>query len=100
MGGFGVKNFNDNFRLMGGSLITNANGEIIAKMYSKEGYKISTIKLGTTLDTPIMPSIYHGKWLHPGNALYRYLIMPSLIRKGIRSYNTEHISFMKTLQKG
>ncbi|MBA1336212.1 MAG: Nitrilase/cyanide hydratase and apolipoprotein N-acyltransferase [Firmicutes bacterium] len=100
MGGFGVKSFNESFRLMGGSLITNAGGEIIARMGSKEGYEICTITFGTTSGAPVMPSVYHGKWLHPGNTLYRYLIMPMLIRKGIRSYNKEHVLYMKTSQKG
>ncbi|MEN6314330.1 MAG: carbon-nitrogen hydrolase family protein [Clostridiaceae bacterium] len=99
MGGFGVKSFNENFRLMGGSLITNADGEMIVKMGSNEGYEISTITFGTTFETPVMPSVYHGNWLHPGNTLYRYLVMPMLIRKGIRSYNKEHALYMKTSQK-
>jgi N-carbamoylputrescine amidase len=100
MGGFGVKSFNENFRLMGGSLIVDAEGKLIAKMGSKEGYEISAITLGTTSETPVMPSVYHGKWLHPGNTLYRYLIMPMLIRKGMRSYNKEHVLYIKKSQKG
>ncbi len=100
MGGFGVKSFNENFRLMGGSLIINADGELIVKMGSKEGYEISSIALGTNCETPVMPSVYHGKWLHPGNTLYRYLILPMLIRKGMRSYNKEHVIYMKKSQKG
>ncbi len=95
MGGFGVKSFNENFRLMGGSLITDADGEMRVKMDSNEGYEISAITSGTTCKAPVMPSIYHGKWLHPGNTLYRYLVMPMLIRKGIRSYNKEHVLYMK-----
>lgn len=100
MGSFGVKSFNENFRLMGGSLITNADGEICAKMGSDEGYEISAVTLGTTRETPVMPSVFNGKWLHPGNTIYRYLIMPMIIRKGIRSYNKEHVLYMKKLQKG
>lgn len=99
-GGFGVKSFNEDFRLMGGSLITDPNGEMTVKMSSKAGYEISTINIGRTLEAPVMPSVYHGKWLHPGNALYRYLIMPGLIRKGTRSYNKEHVIYMKSHQKG
>jgi len=85
---------------MGGSLIVDAEGKLIAKMGSKEGYEISAITLGTTSETPVMPSVYHGKWLHPGNTLYRYLIMPMLIRKGMRSYNKEHVLYIKKSQKG
>lgn len=95
MGGFGVKNFNENFRLMGGSLIIDADGKLIVKMGSEEGYEISAITLGSASGTPVKPSVYHGKWLHPGNTLYRYLIMPMLIRKGMRSYNKEHVLYMK-----
>jgi N-carbamoylputrescine amidase len=100
MGGFGVKSFNENFRLMGGSLIVDADGKLVVKMGTEEGYEISAIVLGTTSEAPVMPSVYHGKWLHPGNALYRYLIMPMLIKKGMRSYNKEHVLYMKKSQKG
>jgi len=99
-GGFGAKSFNESFRLLGGSLITNGDGEIIVKMDSKEGYEIAAITLHSTLEKSVMPDIYHGKWLHPGNGLYRYLIMPWLIRKGIGSYNKEHVKYMKTHEKG
>lgn len=98
--GFGVKNFNENFRLMGGSLITSAEGEILVKMGSSEGYETSVVTLDSTSEAPVIPSVYHGKWLHPGNALYRYLIMPRLIREGIRSYKKDHVTYMKTHQKG
>ena len=64
------------------------------------GYEIVGITLGNASGTPVAPTVYHGKWLHPGSTLYRYFIMPMLIRKGIRSYNKKHLLYMKTLQKG
>lgn len=100
IGGFGVKDFNESFRLMGGSLIIGPDGEIIVKMGSEEGYVIATITLDNATQPAVKPSVYHGKWLHPGNAIYRYLILPSVNRRGTRSYNKEHEVFMKTLQKG
>ncbi len=97
-GGIGVKAINESFRLMGGSLITNAAGEVIAKLGSDEGCSLSTISAGMDSEPPVMPPIYHKEWLHPGNALFRYLIMPVIIRRGIRSYNKEHVLYMKTSQ--
>lgn len=98
--GFGMKNFNENFCLRGGSLITNAQGEKIVKMGGGEEYEISSVTIGSTSEVPVIPSVYHGKWLHPGSALYRYLIMPGLIRRGTRSYNKAHATYMKTHRGG
>jgi N-carbamoylputrescine amidase len=100
MGGFAVKSFYESFRLLGGSLITDSNGELVAKMGSEEGYEVTGITLGNASGEPVTPPVYHGKWLHPGSTVYRYIIMPMLIRKGIRSYNKKHLLYMKTLQKG
>ncbi len=98
-GGLGVKSFNEDFRLMGGSLITDGNGEMIVQMGSNEGYEICSITICATSGTPIQPAVYHGKWLHPGNTLYRYIVMPLLIKKGIRSYNKEHLLFINSFKK-
>ena len=86
-GGFGAKSFKENFRLLGGSLITDAMGNIAEKMGDAVGYRIAAVTPGKIAEPPMEPAVYHGKWLHRGNALYRYFIMPHMIRKGIRSYN-------------
>lgn len=99
MGGFGVKSFNENFHLAGGSLITDASGDMITKMDHQEGYITATIKPGKTTQNPEKPTIYHGKWLHPGSAIYRYLILPGVIRKGIRSYNKERAKYLELYKK-
>ena len=94
-GGLWFKNFNEIFRLQGGSLVTNARGKPLVKMDNVAGYKVCDIPLDKTSEAPVEPAIYHGKWLHQGNALFRYLIMPHLIRKGIRGYNKEHLKKAK-----
>jgi N-carbamoylputrescine amidase len=99
MGGFGVKSFNEDFQLMGGSIITNASGDMITKMDTKEGYITASITPGKTDQEPEKPVIYHQKWLHPGNAIYRYLILPGVIRKGIRSYNKERVKYLQQNKK-
>lgn len=100
MGGLGVKSYNQNFCLMGGSLVTNAEGEIVSKMGSEEGYEVFAITIGPNSMTPVVPTVYHKKWLHPGNALFRYVVLPMVVRKGIRSYNKEHVLYLNTLRKG
>jgi len=94
MGGFWFKNFNEIFQLQGGSLITDAEGNLLVKMDNAAGYRACEIPLDKTSEAPIEPVVYHGKWLHQGNALFRYLIMPHLIRKGIRGYNKEHQKYL------
>jgi N-carbamoylputrescine amidase len=100
IGGIGVKAFNKSFRLMGGSLITNPAGDLVLKMGSNEGYEISSISIGPTAEPPITPVVYHKEWLHQGNALYRYLVMPVVTRNGVRSYNKKHALYINAAMKG
>ena len=99
MGGFGVKSFNENFQLLGGSIITDASGDMITKMGADEGYITATITPGKTAQEPEKPVIYHKKWLHPGSAIYRTFVLPGVMRKGIRSYNKEHVKFLENREK-
>jgi N-carbamoylputrescine amidase len=98
-GGIGVKAFNESFRLMGGSLITSRAGELVLKMDSNEGFELSSVTIGTDSEPPVTPAVYHREWLHPGNTLYRCLVLPMVTRKGIRSYNKEHALYMNNAMK-
>ncbi len=99
-GGIFVKDFNESFRLMGGSLAIGSDAEIIVKMDNEEGYAIADVRLAKSTDFPVKPSVYHGKWLHPGNSIFRYVIIPIVNRKAIRSYNKERKGYIETLQEG
>jgi len=89
-GGLGVLSFNGNFHLAGGSLIVDAVGELLEKMDDQQGFIVCDIPIGRPRQQPVEPEVFHREWLHPGNALYRTVVLPYLIRKGIRYYNRQH----------
>ncbi|MCL2300987.1 MAG: carbon-nitrogen hydrolase family protein [Firmicutes bacterium] len=86
-GGLGAKSFNEDCRLLGGSLVADATGNVVEKMGGAVSFRVVTVTLGKTAAPPVEPAVYHGKWLHQGNALFRYFILPHMTRKGVRSYN-------------
>ncbi len=119
-GGCFVKDFNECFRLMGGSLATGSDGAIMVRMGNEEGFATADIIMdksaGSPLDAVVHPKkakpvavfpdasreavrVYHGKWLHPGNPVFRYVILPMVTLKGTRSYNKAHKRFMNALQE-
>jgi hypothetical protein len=89
-GGVGAKSFNENFKLLGGSLIMDAHGKVTERMDDSIGFLVSAISLDKPSIEPITPLVYQGKWLHKGNPIVRYIIMPNMAKKGIRSYNKNH----------
>ena len=95
-GGFAVKSFNEDFCLMGGSLAVDSDGKTLALMDSQQGYEIVTIPIVKNLNPTKIPVVYHSKWLHPGNAIFRYLLMPLLIAKGIRSYKKQSAIYLNS----
>jgi len=88
-GGMGVKDFEEKFKLRGGSRAVDADGNLLAKMDDQVGYRIVEIPLNKSSEPPVEPKVYHHKWLHPGHALFRYLVLPFLTRRGERGYKAK-----------
>jgi len=86
-GGFGVKNFHETFQLRGGSLVVDADGTLASRMGSEVGYAVCEIQLAECVLPVVEPDVFDGKWLHPGNKLFRHLVLPYYIQKGMKRYN-------------
>ena len=95
-----MRDFNRNFRLMGGSLVTGPDGKITLRMGSEESFAVSSVTLEPSDVSPVDPIIYNQKWLHPGNALFRNVIMPFVTRRGIRNYEKKRKEWMKSFHEG
>lgn len=98
MGGIGASSFNNDFKLLGGSLAVDENGKLLAKMDDKEEYQIVIINLKKSNKPSDFPIVYNGKWLHKGNFLYRRILLPYTTKKGIRSYNKNHIKVLSKIK--
>ena len=88
-GGKWVRTFNEDFCLRGGSLAVDKSGGIIDKLGDKEELRIVELTIGENLNQgqiDYKPHVYHFNWLHPGNGLYRILIMPLVTFAGIIQY--------------
>jgi len=88
-GGMGVKNFNEKFKLRGGSRIVDADGNLLAKMNNQVGYEVVEVLLCESAKPAVEPKVYHHKWLHPGQPLFRYLVLPFLTKRGERNYKAK-----------
>lgn len=91
MGGLGVRNYNESFKLLGGTLACDMNGNLITKMNDKEGYVIIEATLGKGEINKPFPRIYNKDWLHQGNTIYRKIVLPYLIRKGTKNYEANRL---------
>jgi len=98
-GGIGVKNFNKDFRLMGGSLAVDNEGVLIEKMNDKENMSIVEVSLEKNDSKTIDPIIYHKKWLHPGNRLFRSFVLPYVTNKGIKNYHKNKKIYLQGIEK-
>ncbi len=98
-GGYFVKDFNENFRLMGGSLVTGSDGVPKTRMGSAESYAVVEVSLEPSDDRPVEPIVYHKRWLHPGNAVFRGIVMPLVTRKGIRNYEKNSKKWMSLVRE-
>ena len=93
-GGVWMRSYNESFRLRGGSLATTATGELISRLGEEVGYRVYALEVGQQGGEECTPPVYHGKWLHDGNWLYRRLILPHVTRQGVRSYERQHMRYM------
>lgn len=98
-GKIGTKSFNNDFALLGGSLVVDEKGKVLLEMNDQEDFQLIKICIEKKKPNNYKPKVYNGQWLHPGNALFRRIIFPIAVKQGIHTYEKTHMDGVNKLNE-